>query len=409
MTAIKILSSDDTLANGTCEEGSRADLPENPFSEAVFAAEDALARQLDGPPVVSMADELRHAVAESGRGQVALLSDIWRMARGTGRVSPQEYMYYRLWDPKLDADAKARFVGKRVQTALHRACNPATWYMVAHDKLIFQAAAAGMGLPIPRLRGVYHPSRVAGPVPHARDKEGLKELLNNGLSGPIFAKPIDGMYSIGALSIDRLPEGQGFLANGAVVSTDDLVNYLSFRRDRGYVFQDRLTPHTRLRGLIGDHLPCMRVLVLVDGKGVAEPVSAVVKLPAGGQTADNFWRGDNLLAALELETGAVTRAVNGWGRSFAVVDAHPDTGVRLAGTTLPQFDEAMALVRRAAAAFPGIRTQSWDIALTDKGPVVMELNFGGDLNLHQLAHGKGIMGARYRAHVADCRGQTGKK
>jgi hypothetical protein len=379
----------------------------HPFTDAAFAAEQALARRLDGLPALTMAEELRHAARESGFGQMALLGDIWRVSRGPGRISPQEYMYYRLWDPGLDADAKARFVGKRRQTVIHHACNPSSWYTLAHDKLIFQATAMGLGLPMPKLRAIYHPTRVAGPLPQARDAEGLKDLLVNGLTGPLFAKPIDGMYSIGAVAIDRAPDGQGFIANGHAVSADDLVRYLGFREGRGYLFQDRLNPHPRIRGVIGDRLPSLRVLVLVDGQGLGRPISAVVKLPAGDQAADNYWRDDNLLGAVELETGTVIRAINGWGRGLEVVDAHPDTGVRLAGATLPQFEETMALVRRAAAAFSGIRTQSWDIALSDTGPVVMELNFGGDLNLHQLAHGTGVMDAHYRAHVADCRSQAG--
>ena len=48
------------------------------------------------------------------------------------------------------------------------------------------------------------------------------------------------------------------------------------------------------------------------------------------------------------------------------------------------------------------RTQSWDIALTDAGPVPLEVNFGGDLNLTQLASGAGVLDATYRAHLQCC-------
>ena len=34
--------------------------------------------------------------------------------------------------------------------------------------------------------------------------------------------------------------------------------------------------------------------------------------------------------------------------------------------------------------FAGVRTQSWDVALSDQGPGFLEVNFGGDLNLAQL-------------------------
>ena len=144
MTAIKPVTSAAPAADAASAAASlRLGDVDHPLSREAYAGERAMARRLDGLPTVSMAEELRHAVRESGRGQMALLADLWRMARGPGRVAPQEYMYYRLWDPALDRDARRRFVGKRAQTVIHRACNPATWYTLAHDKLIFQAAASG--------------------------------------------------------------------------------------------------------------------------------------------------------------------------------------------------------------------------------------------------------------------------
>jgi hypothetical protein len=45
-------------------------------------------------------------------------------------------------------------------------------------------------------------------------------------------------------------------------------------------------------------------------------------------------------------------------------------------------------VKLAAYTFAGIRTQPWEIIPADSAPAFLELNFGGDLNLHQLAHGR---------------------
>ena len=52
--------------------------------------------------------------------------------------------------------------------------------------------------------------------------------------------------------------------------------------------------------------------------------------------------------------------------------------------------------------FAGIRTQSRDVARSDQGPVFLEVNFGGDLNLAQLANGKGILDHGYTEHLREC-------
>jgi hypothetical protein len=52
--------------------------------------------------------------------------------------------------------------------------------------------------------------------------------------------------------------------------------------------------------------------------------------------------------------------------------------------------------------FAGIRTQSWDVAQTDRCPIFLEVNFGGDVNLHHLAHGAGVLDSTYEAHLRRC-------
>ena len=57
---------------------------------------------------------------------------------------------------------------------------------------------------------------------------------------------------------------------------------------------------------------------------------------------------------------------------------------------------------RAASIFPAIRNQSWDIADTSAGATILEVNWGGDLNLHQFAHGRGILDGSFAAHLRRC-------
>jgi hypothetical protein len=45
---------------------------------------------------------------------------------------------------------------------------------------------------------------------------------------------------------------------------------------------------------------------------------------------------------------------------------------------------------------------SCDVALSDEGTVSLEVNFGGDLNLAQLANGKGGLDEGYIEHLREC-------
>lgn len=51
---------------------------------------------------------------------------------------------------------------------------------------------------------------------------------------------------------------------------------------------------------------------------------AVCKVPAPGNAAENFWRARNMVAAVDLDTGA--RVVRGTGKETEVNFDHPETG-----------------------------------------------------------------------------------
>lgn len=118
----------------------------------------------------------------------------------------------------------------------------------------------------------------------------------------------------------------------------------------------------------------------------AEPLihRAVAKIATGNNPADNYWRAGNMLGAIDLEAGRITRTVRGTGADLTANENHPGTNRPIVGAVIPDWEWLTALVSEAAKVFAGIRTQSWDVALTDQGPVLLEVNFGGDLNLHQL-------------------------
>jgi hypothetical protein len=109
-----------------------------------------------------------------------------------------------------------------------------------------------------------------------------------------------------------------------------------------------------------------------------------------------------MLGAIELKTGLISRVVRGTGVEMNLNEAHPDTRRPIIDTLIPQREALTRLAVSAAEILPGFRTQSWDVAIAAEGPVLLEVNYGGDLNLAQLAHGAGVLDERYTEHLARC-------
>jgi hypothetical protein len=353
---------------------------------------------LDKPPRVDIAQNLKAAV-ESGAKLGDVVRDMVKVYRGPGKLTPSEFMYYRLWDPKLSAADKLEFVGKVAQHKLHWSMTDATWTAVANDKVLFHLLCAGAGIPHPQMLAVVGGRGLIPGVQSIADPAILEHFLKDELNYPAFLKPTAGMYSLGTESLVRY------------VRPADEIEFVDGRRERpaetarrvlarkgGYVVQRTLEPNPEIVERFGVGLWSVRVLSLLDG-GSAKIFRAVCKIPAAGNWADNFWRPGNMIAAVDVETGRIIRTVKGTGAAMEVDFNHPATGADLVGWRVPQWAEVFDLVRRGAGATWGMRTQSWDIALAAPGPVAIEMNFGGDLNLSQLAYGKGALDQVFSAHL----------
>jgi hypothetical protein len=343
-----------------------------------------------------------NAVARTyGKSPMAQVRDFMRLHFGPGRLSLQEYYQFRLFDDdRYTADAKRRFLGHKAQQQLYARHIPMNWRATVGDKIVFYALFAGLGFPVPRTVALMHPHRDFGAATVLRDTPALESYLRDPAHYPFFGKPVDGIFSIGvsdAQSYDA-DSDRILLSDGRQIGVEEFVAAAAEYFGRGYLLQERLEPHPTVAPLTGDRVSTVRLMVMLGADG-PEIFQALWKIPGSGNIADNFWREGNMLAALDIETGHVRRVVRGVGPAQEALSAHPDTGARIEAFGFPEWKSVTDLCRRAANAIPGLPLQAWDIALCPGGPVLVEANIGGDVNLPQIASGDGIMDKRLSAFL----------
>jgi hypothetical protein len=163
----------------------------------------------------------------------------------------------------------------------------------------------------------------------------------------------------------------------------------------GYLFQTRLTPHPAIVGVVGDQVSTVRIFVLVDEEGPLL-LRASWKIPSGTTVADNFWRAGNMLGGIDVDTGKVIRVLKRTESGTQPIEQHPATGASFKDLVFPEWDSMREVVMRGAAAVPSCHFQGWDVALTDRGPVLVELEGdGGDPIMEQLCFDSGLLQGRY--------------
>ena len=116
-------------------------------------------------------------------------------------------------------------------------------------------------------------------------------------------------------------------------------------------------------------LPTVRC---TDGTHIFLPFFRMGRL---GSIVDNAGAG-GIFAAVDKETGIVTtKGVTEYGAGEFIV--HPDTGVQILGAQLPDWQQAVAMVKALADRIPNMAYIGWDLAHTRDGWVVVEANGSG--------------------------------
>ena len=339
---------------------------------------------------------LREAM-ESGKSVGGLIRDVAGLGWSMGKLQPSEYFLYHLYDDeRFPPDAKKTFLGAdRLAQLLHALDMP--WPKIANDKPTLTALLRGHDLPIPETQAMRHKDRAFPGAVSLRNKADVERFLRKEAKYPIFGKPTDKMCSLGVANIERYDASDDSIVTkrGQRVPAGEFAAQVEQFAEGGYLFQTRMAPHRDIAKIVGDQISTVRMFVLVDDQGPLL-LRAAWKIPSGESVADNFWRSGNMLGGLDVETGAVLRVLRRTANSTEQVESHPKTGTSFQGLVFPHWDEMRETVMRGAAALPSCHFQGWDVALTDRGPVLVEVEGdGGDPIMEQLCFDTGLLEGRY--------------
>ncbi len=339
--------------------------------------------------------DAREARLASGKSLASQAAEIARLRFGRGRIGPGDYFAYRLFDDTIDWEGKRRFVGWRAE-ALVNTLNLRAWHAVANDKLVFAALMRSTGIPVPRTLAILHGGgrTFEGAVSFRRKAE-LANYFRNCGQYPLFSKPVAGGVGRGTAllrGLDAVTDSL-LLGDGRSVGVVPFVDSLADPNALGHLVQGLIAPHPCVVALCGNRLCTARIMVVLGANGPQVHRSAW-RIACGNNAIDNFSHGSlgNLVADIDPATGAVKRVISGYGLALKEAPRHPDTGAPLVGTTLPDWEDAVAMVCRGAAAMPGLRFQHWDVAFSNEGPIALEVNLydTGGTDFSQL-FGRGIV------------------
>lgn len=341
---------------------------------------------------------------QTGKSAAVQMREILALRKSGGQCGMSDYYCYKLYD---DAYRRGRgnadFLGWRLEQAFSMALNPRYAVLPAWDKLVFTTLASAAGLPVAPLRAYFHVSKVlAGELgEHLASPAAVAAFLRDPANFPLFAKPAYSQQGFGSAYLASYDAGQDALVflDGKTVPVGEFVQRMQVsvdvryhRPECGFVFQQPLALAPQIAALTAWSAICGVRIICLNGDDGVKPLTALWKVALPPNYVDNFSKGKygNLLAAVDIGSGRVTRPLNAFWPHAQVHETHPLTHCQLEGFQIPCWDQLLAACRLGGATFPLMRIHHWDFAITDRGPVMLELNDLG-MTIGPQIHGKGLL------------------
>jgi hypothetical protein len=276
--------------------------------------------------------------------------------------------------------------------------------LATHKHLLYLLLPA-LDLPAPRIRAVYCPAADGFARHRAMTRQGqLSDYLLTTDHLPLFGKPSRAQGGRGAMGLRRrAADGRLELSGGERVAPPLLARRIHelVRAGGSYLLTELLRQRDDLRALCGTTLASLRIVVLMR-RGEPLVHAAVVLLPRARSETSNWGQaGSNALCgAVDVESGRIHTVLSSLGPDRALAPVHPDTGARLEGHRLRGWDEVLALMDRVGRALSPFRMQHWDLALTTRGPVLLDLNVEASVIPLQMHGPPGVYTPTYREFAA---------
>lgn len=182
----------------------------------------------------------------------------------------------------------------------------------------------------------------------------------------VIIKPVDGVEGGGVRKF-TLSENQ---------NTDLDKTYEELRKENLLVEQV-IEQHPRM--VFGNtSVNTIRVHTILDTKGKAYVIKAILRAGVGNSVVDNYCQGGSIYE-IDLKTGVV--CTFGQSKADAKSYIHPGTDIMMLGYKIPHWDMVMHTCEQAAERLPQIRIIGWDVAITIDGVELIEGNHNPDYEL----------------------------
>ena len=179
----------------------------------------------------------------------------------------------------------------------------------------------------------------------------------------------------------RNTKGKGMLRVSKKELSSELIEQLISGKQ---LLEEGIVQHHDLARINASSVNTIRICTAIDLQKRAHIIGACIRCGAPGQYVDNYHAG-GIAYPIDVDLGIVTNSGIPY-RSIERPKIHPGGGTMMIGLRIPNWEELVQQVIKAAEMIPEMSYLGWDIAVTEDGVDFIEANIGQDSTLIQIDH-----------------------
>lgn len=253
------------------------------------------------------------------------------------------------------------------------------YMQLGRDKSLTHTYLAGLGIPHPKVILKFSGGIFYSPDNLPVDQQEAIKMFNQCAAKRIFVKPDSGLGGYGIFVFTKTENGF-FTKTGQEFNEQFVQNEM---KSISFVIQEGLIQHPEMDKIYKGSVNTFRLVTSVT-EGKADLLFALFRMGQKGSEIDNASQG-GLYCKIDHETGRLSEYA--YSNDRQKYYNHADSGVVFSETVIPAWEELKNFTLKIALQLKEISVVGWDIAMSENGPVVVEINEGPGVEIVQDLYG----------------------
>ena len=275
---------------------------------------------------------------------------------------------------KQPEEFRQTFLGLNEQRYYLDYLNPIKYYSLARNKYLTHKILKNTGVRKAELYCYYQPEgKVIASDEIANNANDVYRILKEKQVVQCAIKTTESSHGDNVYVVNHIDYGNNdcimTLFNNEIVKLSDLVG------NSPLIFESVIKQTAQISAFNPSSVNTVRFMTALYPDNKARLIATFIKIGRDGKCVDNAGGGGNVDACIKMETGKLKFVIqyDGWEKVKDITH-HPDSGALLEGVKIDDWNNIVAQVLHFQECFPYIKVGGWDIAITDEGPVVIEVN-----------------------------------